>query len=155
MAQQKQIQLASMKTLDRSQASLRGLRIWCCGELRCRSQMRLGSCIAVAVPQVAATAPIRPLAWKLPYICCTCGLKKIKQVTFTEFLLWHNGVRNPTGEVWVAVEAPDSIPSLSSGCHNCSSDSVPGPRTSICCVCGHKNKFNREFLLWCSRNESN
>ena len=33
----------------RSLASLSGLRIWCCCELWCRSQMLLGSCIAVAV----------------------------------------------------------------------------------------------------------
>ena len=29
--------------------SLGGLRIWCCYELWCRSQVRLGSCVAMAV----------------------------------------------------------------------------------------------------------
>ena len=35
-----------------------------CRELWCRLQTRLGSCVAVAL---AATAPIRPLAWEPPY----------------------------------------------------------------------------------------
>ena len=42
MAQQKQIQLGAM-------ASLSGLRIQHCPELKCRSQMQLGSGVAVAV----------------------------------------------------------------------------------------------------------
>ena len=37
-----------------SLASLSGLRIWCCCELWCRSQMRLRSGIAVAVARLAA-----------------------------------------------------------------------------------------------------
>ena len=49
MAQQKQIGLATMRSQVRSLASLSGLRIWCCHELWCRLQMRLGSCAAVAV----------------------------------------------------------------------------------------------------------
>ena len=32
-----------------SLASLRGLRIWNCCELWCKSQMKLGSCVAVAM----------------------------------------------------------------------------------------------------------
>ena len=50
-----------------SLASLSGLRIQHCSELWCRSQMRLGSRIAVAVVWLAAAALIGPLAWKLPY----------------------------------------------------------------------------------------
>ena len=48
-----------MRTQVKSLALLSGLRMWCCRELWCGSQMWLG----VAV----AEAPIRPLAWKLPY----------------------------------------------------------------------------------------
>ena len=44
-----------------SLASLNGLRIRCCRELQCRSQMPLGSDIAVAV----ALIPL--LAWEPPY----------------------------------------------------------------------------------------
>ena len=54
----------------RSLALLGGLRILCCHELWCRSQTRLGSCIAVALGvghRPAATALIRPLVWELPY----------------------------------------------------------------------------------------
>ena len=40
-----------MKTKLRSLASLSGLRIWCCHELWCRLQTRLGSRVAVAVVQ--------------------------------------------------------------------------------------------------------
>ena len=41
-------QLVSTRKQVRSLASLSGLRIWCFGELWCRSQTRLGSRIAVA-----------------------------------------------------------------------------------------------------------
>ena len=48
MAQWKQIRLASMWTQVLSLASLSGLRIPCCRELRYRSQMPLESGVAVA-----------------------------------------------------------------------------------------------------------
>ena len=62
VAQRKWIWLASMKTQDWSQASLRGLRIQRCRELWCR---------------LVATAPIRPLAWEPPY--GSYGPKKTKE----------------------------------------------------------------------------
>ena len=49
MAQQKQIWLASMRTQVQSLASLSGSGIQRCLKLSCRSQVRLRSCIAVAV----------------------------------------------------------------------------------------------------------
>ena len=64
MAQQKRIWLVSMRTQVRSLASLKGLRIH---ELQCRAQRQLRSRLAVAVYRPAAVAPIRPLAWELPY----------------------------------------------------------------------------------------
>ena len=42
--------------------------IWRCRELRCRSQTRLGSRVAVAVCRPVATAPVGPLAWEPPYV---------------------------------------------------------------------------------------
>ena len=48
VAQQKRIQLGTMRLRVRFLALLSGLRIWCCPELWCRSQMQLGSCVAVA-----------------------------------------------------------------------------------------------------------
>ena len=50
-----------MRTQVQSLALLSGLRIHCCLELWCRSQMWLGSHVAVAV------AGIRSPAWELPY----------------------------------------------------------------------------------------
>ena len=47
-----------------SLASLSVLRIQHCHKLQHRSQMQLRSGIGVAVAQ----APIRPLAWELPYV---------------------------------------------------------------------------------------
>ena len=41
--------IASMRMQVRALALLSGLRIWCCHELWCRSQMHLGSGIAMAV----------------------------------------------------------------------------------------------------------
>ena len=51
-----------------SLALLSGLTIRCCQELWARLKMQLGSSVAVAVAVgPAATAPIGPLAWELPY----------------------------------------------------------------------------------------
>ena len=47
VAEQKRIQLASMRLWVPSLASLSGLRIWRCWELWCRSQTWLGSGLAV------------------------------------------------------------------------------------------------------------
>ena len=49
VAQQKQIQLASMRTKVPSLASIGGLRTRHCHELWCKSQMQLTSGLAVAV----------------------------------------------------------------------------------------------------------
>ena len=57
----------------RSLALLSGLRIHCCGELWCRSQMWLWSHVAVAV----ATALIGPLAWEPPH-AADAALKRQK-----------------------------------------------------------------------------
>ena len=65
MAQQKQIQLGTMRLQVRSLASLSGLRIQHCHELWCRP---------------AAVAPIRPLAWELPYAAGRALKKKKKNV---------------------------------------------------------------------------
>ena len=53
-AQRKPAWLVSVRMQVRSPASLRGLRIWWCRELGCRSQTQLGSCVAVAVAVVKA-----------------------------------------------------------------------------------------------------
>ena len=60
MAQQKRIQLGIMRLQVRSMASLSGLRIWRCCELWCRSQMWLGSGIAVAVGQASCCSSNQP-----------------------------------------------------------------------------------------------
>ena len=72
MAQQKRIQLGTMRLPVRSLASLSGLRILHCHELWCRSQKQLGSGITVAVAVTVAGSYssaliIRPLAWEPPY----------------------------------------------------------------------------------------
>ena len=54
-------QLVSMRMQVQSQALLSGLSIWRCHKLWFRSQMLLGSGIAVAA------ALIQPLAWEFPY----------------------------------------------------------------------------------------
>ena len=52
-----------------SLALLSGLRIWCCRELWCR---------------LAATVPIQPLAWELPYTADVAVKKKKKKVKYFE-----------------------------------------------------------------------
>ena len=54
VAQWKQIQLVSMRMQVQSLASLSRLRIWRCLELQCRSQMWLGSSVAVAMVEVGS-----------------------------------------------------------------------------------------------------
>ena len=67
MAQQKRIQLGTMRLQVRSLASLRELRISRCCELWC--SRKCGSDLALLWHwcRPAATAPIRPLAWEPPY----------------------------------------------------------------------------------------
>ena len=49
-----QIQLVSMRMRVQFLVSLSGLRIRCSRELWCRSQMQLGSCIAMAVTEAGS-----------------------------------------------------------------------------------------------------
>ena len=52
--QQERIQLVSVRMRVRSRSSLSELGIPCCRELRCRSQMQLRSCAAVALVQAGS-----------------------------------------------------------------------------------------------------
>ena len=66
----------------RSLASLSGLKIPSRHDLRCRSQTRLGSHVAVAVGRLAAVASVGPLVWELPYaagVALKSKKQKIKQ----------------------------------------------------------------------------
>ena len=73
--QQKWIQLGTTRLRVQSLASLSGLRIRCCCELWCRSQMWPGSCIAVAVAGSCSSDLTPSLGIS---ICCKCGPKKQK-----------------------------------------------------------------------------
>ena len=79
MVRWKRIWLGTMWLWVWSLASLSGLRIRHCSELRCRSQTWFRSCVTAAVVRLAAVALIRPLAWEPPCaILCGCGPKKQK-----------------------------------------------------------------------------
>ena len=78
MAQQKPMQLGTMRLQVRSLAFLGGLRIWHCLELWCRSKMWLRSGIAVVWRRPAAVALVGPLTWKSPYVA-GAALKKKKK----------------------------------------------------------------------------
>ena len=71
VAQWKRIRLGTMKLRVRSLASLSGLRIWHCRELWCRSQMRLRSCVAVAVVSLISSPGTS--------ICRGCSPRKDKK----------------------------------------------------------------------------
>ena len=62
VAQSKWTQLVSMRLRVRSLALLSGLRIHCCCELWCRSQIQLWSGIAVAVMQAGSCSSILTLS---------------------------------------------------------------------------------------------
>ena len=68
MAQWKQIQLGTLRLRVQSLASHSGLRIWRCCELWCRG---------------AAIAPIKPLAWELPYAACAALKQTNKKIIST------------------------------------------------------------------------
>ena len=62
----------------RSLASLSGLRIWHCRELWCRSQMQLGSGVAVALAEASSNSS----DWTPSLgtsVCCRYGPKKTKK----------------------------------------------------------------------------
>ena len=60
-------------------ASLSRLRIWHCPKLQLGWQMQLRSSVAVAVARPAAIAPIRYLAWELPYSAGVAIIRKKKK----------------------------------------------------------------------------
>ena len=67
MAQWKWLWLVPMRTQVQSLSSLSGLRIQCCHQLWCGSQMQLGSGIAVAVALASSCSSHLTPAWELPY----------------------------------------------------------------------------------------
>ena len=82
MAQKYQNQLVSMITWVQSPAMLSQLSIWHCRDLWCRSQMRVGSHVAVAV--VYTGSCISDWTPSLgTSICHRCGPK-------TNKILWNN-----------------------------------------------------------------
>ena len=78
VAQWKQIQLVSMRMKVRSLALPSGLRIQCCCELWGRSQMLVGSDVAVAVLQASSYSSNSTPCLETS-ICCGYGPKKTKK----------------------------------------------------------------------------
>ena len=73
VTQWKRISIVSMRMWVRSLAALSGLRIRHCSELWCRP---------------AAAAPIRPLAWELPYATGTALKSRGKKEYLLKLLLF-------------------------------------------------------------------
>ena len=69
MAQQKWTQLVSVRMWVRSLAPHCGLRIWCCCELRYRSQMQLRSGVAVAVASRCSSDLTSNLRTSISHTC--------------------------------------------------------------------------------------
>ena len=88
MAQQKWIQLVSVRIRVWSLASLSGLRVWCCHELWYRSQMGLISGIAVAVVQQQLQLQFNPWPGNLhmPWVTALGNKKKKKKKSTLLFL---------------------------------------------------------------------
>ena len=69
----------------RSLASLSRLRVWCCREPRCRSQICLDPALLWLWHRPAAVAPVRPLAWESPYVAgVALKRKKKKEVDYQD-----------------------------------------------------------------------
>ena len=84
-----------MKIWVPSLAPLSGLRIWCCRELWCRSQMRLRSRVAVAVVWACSYSSDSTPSLGIS-ICCRCGPKKTKNKQKT-VLPWEGTARGFIG----------------------------------------------------------
>ena len=91
VAQRKRIRLGTMRLQGLIPGLAQWVRIRHCHELWCRSKMRLGSCIAVAVAWSAAVTPIRPLAWEPPH-ASGVAIKSKKQ---KHLLSYVNANSNP------------------------------------------------------------
>ena len=77
MVQWKLIQLVSMRIQGPSLPMLSGLGIWHCCELWCRSQIWLGSLVAVAAMQAGScSSNLTPSLGS--FICCGCNPRKQK-----------------------------------------------------------------------------
>ena len=72
--------LVSVRIWVRSLASLRGLRIWHCHEMICRSQTWLRSVLPWLWHRPVAATLIRPLAQELPYAAGAALKKKKKRI---------------------------------------------------------------------------
>ena len=87
---QKRIRLGTVRLWVRSLASLSGLRIWHCRELWRRSQMRLGSCVAVAVVWTS-NCNSNSTSSLGTSICLECGPKSKKKKRCLVMLKGHHG----------------------------------------------------------------
>ena len=79
VAEHRQIRLVPTRMRAQSLASLSGSGIWHCCELWCRSQTHLDLALLWLWHRPAAVAPIRPLAWELPYPAGAALKKKKKK----------------------------------------------------------------------------
>ena len=87
-----------MRTQVQSLASLGGLRIWCCHELWCKSQIQLGSGVAVAVAQAGGySSDSTPYMYSM----CVCRYRYIKLLRqrMCAFLVFINTVQMPSVEI--------------------------------------------------------
>ena len=148
-----------------SLASLTGLRIQRCCEPWCRSQMQLGSCVAVAVVVAGSySSSWTPSLGTSMYL--NVALKRQKDQKKKENCIWWRSHCGATSSV-VSWECWDEVQSLAwhSGlriwcCHSCKLQlklqvwlgSDPWPRNSICLGVAKKKKivFGIQALLFTS-----
>ena len=96
MAQQKQIQLGTMRLWVLSLVSLSGLRIRHCRELSCRP---------------AATAPIRPLTWESVYaLGAALNRQKTKKKKSKMIYFRKSGKHNNAPKILFSFLAPVFLP---------------------------------------------
>ena len=107
MAQWKRIRQGTMKLWVWSLASLSGLRTPKCCELWCRSQMRLGSSVAVTV--AVASSYGSDLTPSLgTFICLGCGPKNQTKPKQNKKSIW---VQRPENQKFGSLRAEDGHPS--------------------------------------------
>ena len=83
VAQRKWIQLGTMRLRVRPLALVSGLRIQPCHEMWCRSQMRLGSCVDVAVAK-ASSCSSDSIPSLGTFTCCGCSPQTQKKIVLLD-----------------------------------------------------------------------
>ena len=129
-----------MRLWVQSIPSLSGLRIWRCCELWCRSQMWLGSCVAVSMASSGSSDLTLSLGIS---VCHRCGPEKQQQ----QLLCFKGHHQESEGVFFRCNQLKIRHCHCGASGRCCGGGSLPGPQTSACCGCSQTKK-RKEMKCW-------